>query len=149
MGDLSRTCIKCFMNRPIVDYSKDGYSGGFRNTCKKCQAKYRKEHYKKNKEKENKQASKYKKENRGKVNAINSARYTGKLNRTLDKEKHKRLIEVIYKKCSEYRAMGFDFEVDHVIPLKGKGVSGLHVPWNLQIVTKEYNLKKRDKYECN
>jgi len=40
---------------------------------------------------------------------------------------------------------GIKHEVDHIIPIKGKNVSGLHVPWNLQILTKSKNAKKRNR----
>ena len=41
---------------------------------------------------------------------------------------------------------GFIWEVDHIIPLRGEFVSGLHVPTNLQVIPKTENRNKRNHY---
>jgi len=43
------------------------------------------------------------------------------------------------------RETGIKHQVDHIMPLNGKGLSGLHVPWNLRIVTEHENKTKSNK----
>jgi hypothetical protein len=45
------------------------------------------------------------------------------------------------------KMFGFSWHVDHVIPLNGDVVSGLHVPTNLQVIPWIENVKKHNKFD--
>ncbi len=50
-------------------------------------------------------------------------------------------IEAIYMEAA---ASGM--EVDHIVPLQGRNVCGLHVPWNLQLLTSTENRRKHNSF---
>lgn len=57
------------------------------------------------------------------------------------------LLEQAYELAAQRtRVFGFSWHVDHVLPLHGKYVSGLHVPTNVQVIPGTANVAKANKY---
>ena len=56
-------------------------------------------------------------------------------------------IKCKYEVAAMYNKEGLDrWDVDHIIPLNGKIVSGLHVPSNLRVIKSLYNKQKANKF---
>lgn len=77
-------------------------------------------------------------------------RHAAKLQRTPQwlTEEHLKDIQTEYELsawCSE--VMGVKYNVDHIVPLQGKTVCGLHVPWNLRVIPASDNFKKSNKFD--
>ena len=58
-------------------------------------------------------------------------------------------IEEVYRDASEFREAGIAVDVDHVIPLQGELVSGLHVPGNLRVCLSSINRSKSNSYQTS
>lgn len=126
---------------------------------------YRQRHIERIKEQDKADSAKYRAENPEKVAASKKAyaqKNKDKINAAVAKrEASKRkqtpvwltqddfwLIEQAYELAAlRTKIFGFQWHVDHIFPLKGKHVSGLHTPENLRVIPWLDNLKKGNRVE--
>ena len=91
---------------------------------------------------------KYKKHHQPRYAALNLIRELKKNQRTpkwLTDDQKNQIIEIYHQASLLTKQNDVQYHVDHIVPLCGKNVSGLHVPWNLQIITAKENLRKYNK----
>jgi hypothetical protein len=111
---------------------------------------WRKAYYYRNKEKEAEYQKQWYDKNRGHANALNAKRNTAKKQRLPAwlTEENKKQIKALYMLASSLsKSTGMVWHVDHIIPLQGKNVSGLHIPETLQVILGIENIKKNNKFE--
>ena len=92
----------------------------------------------------------WKQNNLGRVNADTAARKERVRCATPPwlTDEHREQIVAIYEEAARLtQETGIPHHVDHIVPLRGKNVSGLHAPWNLQILTADENYKKNNKFD--
>jgi hypothetical protein len=91
----------------------------------------------------------WKQKNPGKVRADTVKRRAAKLQRTpawLTVDDLWMLEQAYELAALRTKMFGFSWHVDHIIPLQGKLVSGLHVPTNVRVIPGIENVRKANRY---
>lgn len=156
-----KTCTVCKCDKPYEGFHKDASrKDGRRDRCKTCVALYMQAKYAADpasvkqrvyawidahRAKHNAKCSRWVKANPGKVNARTARRYAAKMQATpawLTADDNWLISETYAFAKLREKVVGGRWEVDHIVPLRGKRVMGLHVPWNLRVIPMTENRKK-------
>lgn len=138
-----KRCTKCNETKPTSEFYKDKrHLDGLRYWCKSCGKADSKKWDVLNKEKTRVSSSKYRERNKDKYARYEAQRRTHKLNATV-KWANLEAIERMYI-VSDFLSnkLGEPHHVDHIVPLKGANICGLHVEYNLDVIPAIDNLRK-------
>jgi len=157
-----KTCAKCKQEKELSFFSKYKDKAYYYSYCKECTTAIGKEWAEKNREKSRASKTQWQLNNKQKKSqsqrnwmdknpsthtAKEAKRRATKLNAT-PKWADLNAIKTEYqlaKWCSD--VTGEFYHVDHIVPLNGKNVCGLHVHWNLQVLPAQINLQKGNRHE--
>ena len=128
-------------NQDNLDYFKK-----YRETWYTDNPDYNRAYYEANKEKCAANTKAWCKENKGAVNALKAKRRAAQLDRTPLWANMDAIRELYEEAIALTESTGEAHHVDHVIPLQGKLVSGLHVEGNLQVLTATENCRKSNRF---
>ena len=161
-----KTCTKCLLEKPVTQYYKhEGGKFGVKSRCKACcnsaNSKWKKNNPKaakaiaKRSEKKNFESiseyrKTYRKVNRAYFRSKSMGYYAAKKQAAPSwlTQEQKNLIDGFYEQARDCELVsGFKYHVDHIVPLQGENVCGLHVPWNLQVLPACVNISKSNKYD--
>jgi hypothetical protein len=170
---LSKQCSCCKQHKELSYFHKNkNRSLGVHEYCKECRKQENpesakrsalnyiankdkllvkmKEYYSLNKDRKQEYGRSHYKENKHKyvLNATQRKKHIKLATPAWLTDNEKWMIEEAYHLAKlRSNVTGFQWEVDHVIPLRGKLVCGLHTPYNLQVIPQTLNNTKRNKYE--
>lgn len=110
----------------------------------------KREHYRANREAMREKCRIWRKANHGKVIASAAARkrrIRQAMPKWLSKDQRREIRQYYENAVYANEALGAVYHVDHIIPITHPLVCGLHVPWNLQLLTAEENVEKSNRFD--
>lgn len=155
-----KTCSKCNVEKDLSCFKKDQrYHLGVTGACKECYKAYNRANkssqkwVERNRERSNEIKVKYARKNHEIVKLSKRKWYDANPKqrmanvrsyqaRKLNALPHWLTKDQLKEMRSFYVNCPAGYEVDHIIPLRGKNVCGLHVPSNLQYLTISENRRK-------
>ena len=145
-----KICVRCKASLSTESFCNHKRSAdGLRDRCRECNSEVAKLRYIKNKAYIKERSTEWKQNNPAAVLAQKAKRRASKLNATPPwiTAEHLHQIEDMYWLAKDLEAIsGEAYHVDHIIPLQGKNVCGLHLPWNLQVLPSDINLAKNNSH---
>ena len=147
---MQKICPRCQASQPLSAFNRRAASpGGYAAACRACTQKQHYLDYWGDPEQNRKQRERSVKNRTAKLNsdpAYKRAFYLWGSTKKRTEIPPWVCMNDFIPVCREAVELGAGYEIDHIIPLKGKLVSGLHVPGNLRVVPKAVNQAKQNKY---
>lgn len=147
-----KTCKICEIEKPMTAFKADkSYADGRRHQCNECRNVRERQRWAERDDESRRlhqdRSRKWRKENKGAARAQH-ARYLATRDQRTPSWADLDAIKAIYKDCQTINKItDTRHEVDHIVPLRGELVCGLHTANNLQIIPAVENASKGNTWQ--